>query len=120
MRLPYSIAHNTSLTVQDYQSNNELGHSVATEYLEAARQAGRPFKPVYLTCDIDENIKRIAASERINSGTKKLTDPQILRDFRSRYELFQFDGCPGLTLDTTNTAPKEVARELLKFVTDDN
>lgn len=112
--------NNTSLIVQDYQSNNELGQKVATEYLEAARQAGRPFKPVYITCDVDENIKRIASLERVNSSTKKLTDPELLRDFRSRCELFQFEDCSGLTLDTTNTAPKEVARELLQFVKDSN
>ncbi|KAI4615905.1 hypothetical protein J4E83_006573 [Alternaria metachromatica] len=56
----------------DYQSHNPLGQKVAEEYREAARTAGRPFKPVYIVCDVEENIRRIAAAGRVNGGLKRL------------------------------------------------
>ena len=104
------------VVVKDYQSDNALGQKVAEEYREAARQAGRPFKPVYILCDVEENIRRVAAAGRVNGSAKKLTDPERLRDFRERCDIFRFDGCGGLSLDTTDSTPGEVAREILQFV----
>jgi len=89
------------------------------EYKDAAQKAGRPFKPIYLTCDIDENVKRVATLDRINSGTKKLTDTQLLKDFHSRCKLFRFDHCSGLTIDTTNMSPQEAAVKMLAFINED-
>ncbi|KAI4661104.1 uncharacterized protein J4E79_004914 [Alternaria viburni] len=97
-------------------SDNALGQKVAEEYREAARQAGRPFKPVYILCDVEENIRRVAAAGRVDGGTKKLTDPERLRGFRERCDIFRFDGCDGLSLDTTDSTPEEVAREILRFL----
>jgi len=102
--------------VKDYQSDNILGQKVAEEYREAARTAGRPFKPVYIVCDAEENIKRIAAAGLVNGGTKKLTDPERLRGFRERCDIFRFEDYDGLSLDTTVATPEEVAREILRFV----
>ena len=124
----------------DYQTDNALGRAVATEYRDAARQAGRPFLPIYLTCDVEENVRRIASRARKieiknsvklngrngngngNGGTKtggKLTDVDLLRDFRSRCQLFQFDGgdCgSGWTIDTTDISPEEAAERILAVV----
>lgn len=88
------------------------------EYQDAACRAGRPFVPIYLTCDIDVNLERIANPDRVNGGTTKLTDAQVLKGLRSRCELFRFDSCPGLVLDSTNIAPLETAKKILAFVQD--
>ncbi|KAI0133657.1 hypothetical protein BJ170DRAFT_715735 [Xylariales sp. AK1849] len=41
----------------DFQSDNDLGTSVALEYEAAARQAGRRLLPIYITRDTKENIR---------------------------------------------------------------
>jgi hypothetical protein len=112
--LPIIRAHG----ILDFQSNNDLGRAVASEYRDAASRAGRPFVPIYLTCDVAVNLERVASLDRLRSGTTKLTDAQALRDLRSRCELFRFDSCPGLTVDSTNLPPLEVAAKILTFLQD--
>jgi len=86
------------------------------EYRDAARRAGRPFCPVYLTCDVGENLQLVANPERVNSKTGKLTDTQVLRDICSRCELFRFADGPHLTVDSTSTSPLELATRVLAFL----
>jgi hypothetical protein len=100
----------------DSQTNDELGSSVAREYQVAARQAGRPFRPVYVHCDAEENIRRVASDQRVNGGTGKLTDCAILRDIREKCVLFEFEDEEGLHVDTTRKEPQAVAREMLAFI----
>jgi hypothetical protein len=61
-------------------------------------------------------MDRVNSVGRLNSGTKKLTDVEVLKDLRSRYELFRFDNHLGLTLDSTNTSPPETAKKILAFL----
>ena len=89
------------------------------EYEDAAQKAGRLFKPIYLTCDPDENLKRIVSLDRMNSGTGKLTDPQLLKEFHSRCRLFESPTCRGLTVDTTHISPHQAAAKMLAFINDD-
>ncbi|CAI7566191.1 unnamed protein product [Penicillium pancosmium] len=100
----------------DFQSNNALGRDVAAEYKIAALESGRPFLPVYLVCDVNTNLKRVNTIERIDSGTKKLTNVELVRELREKFELFRFDDCPGLTLDSTGASPLEIASKILDFV----
>lgn len=89
---------------------------MATEYRIAALESGRPFLPVYLICDVNTNLKRVNTIERIDSGTKKLTNVELVRELREKCELFRFDDCPGLTLDSTGASPLEIASKILDFV----
>ncbi|KAK4158063.1 hypothetical protein C8A00DRAFT_11133 [Chaetomidium leptoderma] len=116
-RYVYDVATLSRLVIfTDFQSNNALGRVVASEYKDAAFKAGRPFVPVYLTCDEATNLERVASPDRLGSGTNKLTDPQVLGDLRSRCELYQFDGgCLGLTVDSTSLIPSEVAAKIVEF-----
>lgn len=100
----------------DFQSDNELGRNVAAEYKDAARRAGRPFIPIYLLCDLAENLERVMDPGRVNSGTTKLTDIDILKQLRSSCELARFSQCHSLTLDSSNMPPLEAAAKLLAFV----
>ncbi|KAI1123613.1 hypothetical protein F5Y10DRAFT_280788 [Nemania abortiva] len=100
----------------DFQSDNELGKMVAFEYKLAALQASRPFVPVYLVCDEQENLRRVSSQGRLASGTTKLTSADILKGMLSSSTLFRFDDCPGLTVDTTSKSPAEVAREIFDHV----
>ncbi|KAJ3529947.1 hypothetical protein NM208_g9533 [Fusarium decemcellulare] len=94
----------------DFQSTSKLGQSVAEEYQAAARQAGRPFMPVYLSCDLNVNIYRMLSGSRVHGGTTKLTDPDILRNIRRRSKVFQFEDEPGraCSIDTTAMEPTDV------------
>jgi hypothetical protein len=108
--------HLPLITVVDFQSNNELGRSVATEYQTAARQSGRLFLPIYLSCDVAENLRRVGSLERVNSGTKRLLSGPVLQDIRSRCELFRFDIPEGFDINVTRLLPTEAATEILAYV----
>ena len=100
----------------DFQSDNELGRSVAREYQSASLASGRPFFPIIITCDIDENRRRIAAPERINGGTLKLHSVEILEDLRARCELFHFNVDEEIHLDITHLSPTQAAKSILLTV----
>jgi hypothetical protein len=95
---------------QDFQSDNELGRATAQEYCQAAQKAGRLFVPIYVSCDAEVNIERATSRERTLGATTKLTDPDLIRDLRSRCKLFQFESpYEAFHIDTTDLAPKDVA-----------
>ncbi|KAI1175827.1 hypothetical protein F4777DRAFT_578612 [Nemania sp. FL0916] len=100
----------------DFQSDNELGRKVALEYKLAAMQASRPFVPIYLVCDEQENLRRLSSQERLASGTTKLTSADVLKGIRSRSTLFHFNECAGLTIDITSKSPVEAAKEISNHV----
>ena len=100
----------------DFQSSNDLGRRVAFEYEAAAREAARPFVPVYLVCSVDENLKRATSLDRANGGTTKLTDMEVLSDLRSRCELFRFENYPSLTIDVTTMSPVEAATKIFTHI----
>ncbi|KLO94602.1 uncharacterized protein FFB20_00235 [Fusarium fujikuroi] len=109
-------SHDRLVVFTDFQSDNELGQSVAQEYASAARNADRPFLPVYLTCGLEANIERVDNAERVASGTTKLLDQELLQDMRGRCELFRFQGYPGLMIDSTEKTPLENAKKILDTV----
>ncbi|KAF5974408.1 hypothetical protein FCOIX_8293 [Fusarium coicis] len=108
--------HDRLVVFTDFQSDNELGQSVAQEYASAARHADRPFLPVYLTCGLEANIQRVDNAERVASGTTKLLDQELLRDMRRRCELFRFQGYPGLMIDSTEKTALDNAKTILDTV----
>ncbi|CAG9987710.1 unnamed protein product [Clonostachys byssicola] len=101
----------------DFQTTNQLGESVAREYQAAAKAAKRPFIPVYLTCDCEVNITRATSYERLQGGTTKLTDPTMIRDFRSRCSIFQFEAedHQSCLIDTTSLAPADAASKIMEY-----
>ncbi|KAI1009812.1 hypothetical protein LB504_003191 [Fusarium proliferatum] len=109
-------SHDRLVVFTDFQSDNELGQSVAQEYASAARHADRTFLPVYLTCGLEANIERVDNPERVASGTTKLLDQELLRDMRGRCELFRFQGYPGLMIDSTEKTALENAKKILDTV----
>ena len=97
----------------DFQSHNELGQTVATEYLNAARRAGRPFLPVIMTCRIEENMQRVRSVERQSAGGGKLLDPDVLEGMRRRSKLLSF-GEPEM--DVTELSSQQAAIVLRDYV----
>ncbi|KAM0807012.1 hypothetical protein AB5N19_07351 [Seiridium cardinale] len=105
-----------TIVFTDFQSSNELGHSVAREYEDAARRAGRRFVPVYLECGKEETVRRATLPERSVEGKGKLVDEAVLRAFLDTMRLFEFEGVEGLRLDVTTQSPAEVAAELAGLI----
>lgn len=83
--------------------------SVAEEYREAAQRSGRRFVPVYLTCEISENLKRVKSLERKSSLRGKLMDPTTINEVRKAETLFEFPDIQGLEIDVTCLEAHEAA-----------
>ncbi|KAF2741819.1 hypothetical protein M011DRAFT_413752, partial [Sporormia fimetaria CBS 119925] len=108
--IPHDHLHRCSCI--DFQSDNELGAQVAQEYKTAAREAGRPFLPIYLECGLVENMRRMTHAQRVSSGTGKLVDVEMLADMRSRCRLYRFEDIVGLNVDVSGLEAREAAASL--------
>lgn len=100
----------------DAQCNHELDAAVAVEYRQAAATAGRPFVPVYLRVSREANVRRIASSSRVTSGTGKLIDPSRLLLIRDNCDLFEFSDVEGFGLDVTDIDADESARRIYQYI----
>lgn len=104
------------LNCLDFQSDSELGSSVAEEYEICARRSGRQFFPISITCSVSENLERIIAPERVAGGTGKLLSTEMLQDMRSRCELFQFGVPDEFNLDNTHLSPTVAAEMIFRHM----
>ncbi|RYP53710.1 hypothetical protein DL768_001310 [Monosporascus sp. mg162] len=115
--LDHYVRDESTLTRLVGFTDNKLSREVANEYRDAAIETGRPFIPVYMICDVEANLERIADADRLESALGKLLDRRILERLRASYELHLFeDDCPSLTVDTTNTPPADMAMRILAFL----
>lgn len=106
---------NTTYLFTDFQTTNEQGASVCAEYAQAAKDRGCLLIPIILTCDEDENIKRMTQSEREKHA--KLMDVELLRTFRKGAPIFEFsDRNEFLEIDVTRLEPEEVGRTIWEHV----
>jgi hypothetical protein len=103
-------------SVADSQSDSEIDAEVASEYRNAATAAGRPFLPVYLGVSREENIRRLASSSRLASGTGKLVDASQLLAIRASCDLLEFGDLKGLDLDVTELDAEESAQRIAQHV----
>ncbi|KAJ5826813.1 hypothetical protein N7447_003576 [Penicillium robsamsonii] len=106
---------NTTYIFTDFQTKNEQGASVCVEYAQAAKNRGCLLIPIVLTCDEDENIRRITQLEREKHA--KLMDVELLRMFRKGAPIFEFnDRKEFLKIDVTHLEPEEVTRIIWEHV----
>jgi hypothetical protein len=94
----------------DFRAAGDDDDGVAAEYQMAAKRAARLFVPICLTCEADENLKRVVSDERRCGGTTKLLDPEEVRRFQGRYELYRFGGDQELVLDATELPSEVISR----------
>lgn len=103
----------------DFQTGNEEGASVATEYATAAKKRGCAFVPVVLTCAEAENERRMRWPERlelVEGGMGMLVDTDVLKGFRARGEIYRFQGPEQLVLDVSEISPAQAAERILQHV----
>lgn len=113
-----SSAHSQDTTwiFTDQQSSNELGRSVALEYRTAAALRGSPFLSVVLTCEIEENRRRLVSGTRGDGSTTKLTDHDILHIIRMGEDIYRCGAETELVLDITELRPTDAASKILEHM----
>lgn len=95
----------------DFQSSDQLGSSVVSEYESAAKLRSCAFIPVILSCTKKENLSRLTSQERELHG--KLTDHAVMSRIRDHDEVHRFENHPfQLDLEITNVEP-DVAADLI-------
>lgn len=95
----------------DFQSSDQLGSSVVSEYESAAKLRNCAFIPVILSCTKKENLSRLTSQERELHG--KLTDRAVMSRIRDHDEVHRFENHSfQLDLEITNVEP-DVAADLI-------
>lgn len=105
----------------DSRADDAAGAAGARLYEAAARQAGRPFAPVYMECGLEANLRRTQTSERrCNQSSSKMCSPEALRALRARTNgrLYRFraDEWPGLCVNVTDQGAHDTAMQILAFI----
>jgi hypothetical protein len=100
----------TNVLVED-----ENDKAVCRKIEAVAGQRGGRYFPVLLTCDVEENRRRIVSPERgLNLKSIDPSDPDRMHRGRS---LLRFDGHPNrIQMDVTHIKPAEAARDILEIV----
>ena len=109
------MSRSADKTFLDFQSDNALGASVAMEFKVAAQRSGRKFIPIYLICDVEENVRRLIDTRRMDRSRNKLQNREILEGMRSRSRLYNFES-EGYEIDVTHSQPEEVAKSMLAMI----
>ena len=82
----------------------------------ALGEHGRRFYSVIIHCGLEENARRLALPGRGGSLNGKLTDVEILKDYRSEMSIHRFGDDDEIEIDVTSTAPEEAGRKIVNFV----
>lgn len=101
----------------DWQSGDDIGSGVCEEFQTMARTRGSRLIPVIVSCDEQENVRRIQGSERAMSNTK-ITDSGLLLQWRQEVDpppvyLFS-DNEARLELDVTGLSAEQAAEAIWK------
>ena len=88
--------------------------------LQAAADADVTFFSFRLTCGVEENVRRMKCHEETTPRTRKLTNTDKLREYRSTQETFSYEGKAALEeeIDVTKLTAKEAALVLFKKIND--
>ncbi|XWW94053.1 hypothetical protein V2A60_001995 [Cordyceps javanica] len=97
----------------DFFTAGTIGAEWSQAHRAAAARGGRPFLPVYLTCERGENLRRVTRPERGAEGCGKLTDVALVQRFMDDSTIYRFQG-RGVDIDTTTRPPEETARLILE------
>ncbi|KAH7196388.1 uncharacterized protein B0J16DRAFT_325905 [Fusarium flagelliforme] len=100
----------------DFQSNDEIGRGVIAEYRNMTARRGCTFVPVTVTCNEEENLRRLASIERVVHG--KLTDATVVAHLRENAVVHQWpkeDPC-HMELDITKLNADEAAHAIFEHV----
>ncbi len=102
----------------DCQADGAAGAAEAREYEAAARRAGRLFVPVYMTCGLHENLRRMRSAEHNGGGGSGSNTSGVGGggDGATPPALYRFPDREGLDIDVTHQPTHETAIRILSFV----
>ncbi|KAM0803530.1 hypothetical protein BDR22DRAFT_34727 [Usnea florida] len=100
----------------DSQSSNGIGSATSHEFHSSAKKRGCPFISIILSCQLEENARRLQAQGRGGSSNTKLTDLGIFRTVRETEDIFHFGGPMELELDVTESPAKVTAEKIYAFI----
>ena len=111
-----SSTYETIYVFTDWQSGNAVGSGVCEEYLAMAKARGSQFIPILVSCEEQENVRRIQGVERAIST--KLTDSELLLQWRQEVDpppvyLFR-DIEARMELDVSSLSPEQAADAIWK------
>lgn len=83
----------------------------------ALGEHGRRFYSVVLHCEQAEKERRLVADGRGGGKNGKLTDVDVLRDYRRNGNgIWKFEHDDEIEIDNTDVAPKQVAEMIKVFI----
>jgi hypothetical protein len=98
----------------DFQSD-DVGRAVMAEYRAMAARRSCTFVPITVTCSKEENLRRLASSERSLQG--KLMDAELVAHIRDNGVIHQSPGDPfQMELDLTEMDADVAARRIHQHV----
>jgi hypothetical protein len=83
-------------------------------YRELARKREAQLVPVMLSCELEENIRRLTETGR--SHLLKLTNADVLRDVRGNYQLYRPGDLMCIDLDVSELSAQASAAALNKLI----
>lgn len=108
--------YETIYVFTDWQSGDEVGSGVCEEFQTMARARGSLFIPILVSCEEQENVRRIQDAGRATSS--KITDSELLLQWRHELNpppVYQFrDNGARLDLDVTGLSVEEAADAIWK------
>ncbi|KAB5585127.1 hypothetical protein GE09DRAFT_1209748 [Coniochaeta sp. 2T2.1] len=96
----------------DASCTSEVGSDAVHDYADAARKRGVQFIPLLVTCDREENERRVAHEDRGEGRSTKMRDVRALWDVRIREEMYLFRNGLELELDVSSLSPLETAQRV--------
>ncbi len=101
----------TNALANEYSEDRERYQAV----FNLAQQRSDDFMPVLLSCDLDENLRRVVSPDR--RLKQKLTKPDILKTTHEKYPIIHPDDHPNqIRIDTTHNTPDQTAQIILDHV----
>ncbi|KKY39208.1 hypothetical protein UCDDA912_g00766 [Diaporthe ampelina] len=103
----------------DCLSDTPLGRRLAQEFEVVAKRTNRLLIPIYLECQVEENMRRLQEAERRVSLKDKIRSPNEAKTVRSDGgSLFIFKTREGLGINITKMLPHEAALKILSYIRD--
>ncbi|KAJ3486928.1 hypothetical protein NLG97_g6517 [Lecanicillium saksenae] len=99
----------------DFFTAGTLGTEWSQAHQAAAVKGGRPFLPIYLVCEREENLRRVELPERGRAGRIKLMDVKLVSKFMNETKIYRFEGL-GVEIDVTSRKPEETAQLILETI----
>ncbi|KAG8159873.1 hypothetical protein KVR01_010510 [Diaporthe batatas] len=110
---------NKMVICTDCLSDTPLGRRLAQDFEVVSKRTNRLLIPIYLECQVEENMRRLQEAERRVSLKDKIRSPNEAKTVRSEGGcLYIFKKREGLSINITKMLPHEAALKILSYIRD--